>query len=449
MPPASDLLGQLAISGGFVDTAALALCLEQQKQSAAKGIPVPIGQILIARGHLDRQSLADLLALQRRMRAVSRGDAGVGADGKTAVSAEARAFGASGRSAPVLEPVDGPDERGDDLTALDVNVAKAGLEVIARSARRAVPEAPDGSAAPPRIGGYVLEMELSRGGMGTVYLARKEGEERWVALKILNAAGDQSDELVVRFRREARFLLSLDHPHIVAAYEVGSDGGRHFLSMEYVQGEDLATRVTRGGPLGVLDALAKMRQAADALLYAERSGIVHRDVKPSNVLIRQDGLVKLADLGLAILVNREDLRLTGTGTVVGTPAYMSPEQIQSSRDIDSRSDIYSLGCTFFFALCGGPPFEGETLEICQKKLREEPPWPASRRPGLPSDIEMLLLRCMQREREARFQSFGDLIAALDDLIASFGPPASVPGRGAPGRPGRVEDQFGFQGPASR
>jgi serine/threonine-protein kinase len=282
--------------------------------------------------------------------------------------------------------------------------------------------------------------------MGSVFVARKEGDPRWLALKILDPLGESTDELVVRFRREAQFLLSLDHPNIVRAFDVGAAEGRHYISMEYVQGETLESIVKRDGFVEPVRALGIMQQTAQALEYARKLNVVHRDIKPANVLIRQDGVVKLADLGLAILANREDLRLTAPGSLVGTPKFMSPEAVDALRNIDIRSDIYSLGCTFYYAICGEAPFGGQIVDICLQQKHTPPRPPSSLRPGLHSCIERLILFCMEKDRNARYQTPAELISVIgvvQDIFAGKRHESEMP---LPvGGASTADDFFGFSG----
>jgi serine/threonine protein kinase len=427
------LLGQLALNKGYVDVSSLQDCLLYQKQSVASGRSALLGEILLARGYLDCAGLESLLNTQQRMRA-ERGMAG------------SRGWDA---------------EPSDDITLVDPNIAAVRLRTMERAARGDVTSgtAPGAqeqySDAPKRLGEYVLDERLGKGGMGTVYLAHKDGEDRWVALKVLEHLGDASDEPVKRFLREATFLLTLHHPNIVRAFEVGTADGRHFLSMEYVQGEHLGSRIDRDRTLDERAGLVLMVQVAEALRYAEQRNIVHRDVKPLNVLIRQDGVVKLADLGLAVLAGREDLRLTAPGGMVGTPAYMSPEHIESRRDIDVRSDIYSLGSTFYHALCGRAPFTGQIVAVCQQHLHEPPPLPSEFRPGLLPETEAILLKCLEKDRNARYRSCAELIDAIDGVLSLFddvaaGPAAGTAATRPTGTPAKGSDgASGQNGRASR
>jgi serine/threonine protein kinase len=371
-----DLLGQIALGEGLLDAAALTDCLDFQTRRAETGERMLLGQILVARRHVDSAALDRLLTKQQEMRATS--------------SSRTVLLSVADEAAPP----------------------------------RAVPPAAGEKA---RLGPFSLQKRLGKGGMGTVYLARKDGEERLCALKVLDPApGGAPEEIVRRFRREAEFMLALDHPHIVKAYEVGTIDRRHYFSMEYVPGGDLMEFLARHGRIEPLAALRLMRQVADALHYGARIGVVHRDLKPENILLAGDGTCKLADMGLAILARREDLRLTAPGTTLGTPSYMSPEQAMAERDIDTRSDVYSLGCTFYHAVCGRPPYQGENaVVIAQKHMKEAPPRPAGLVPGLEDSVEKILLKCIEKDRSTRYQSSGELVEAIDlVLAASAGAPPS-------------------------
>ena len=453
MSEAITLLGQLALSAGLVDQPSLDWCLHLQRKFAAAGKPLLIGEILVARGHIDQRMLDRLLALQQE----ARGDGGL--------------------SSPT-EIMSLGGEDGDGVTVIDPNIAEATVRDMAAgsrepdaapvpndasrsdSSRRASAKTPVKPRTPApiqgagmRIGEYVIEKELSRGGMGTVFIARKQGESRWLALKLLDPIGGSSDELIVRFRREANFMLSLFHPNIVEAYEVGAVEGKHYLAMEYVQGETLESRIKREKALDPVETLKIMRQTTLALQYAEELGLIHRDIKPANVLIRQDGVVKLADLGLAILAGREDLRLTAPGSLVGTPSFMSPEAIDGARDLDIRTDIYAMGCTFYAAACGRPPFMGQVVQICQGQKYGTPPRPCELRPDLLPAFERLLLICLEKDRSARYQTTAQLLEGIDFVLDVYAgkrgagemppPVGSVGQGGAQGGEGGADDVFGF------
>jgi serine/threonine-protein kinase len=314
-----------------------------------------------------------------------------------------------------------------------------------------------GAVAPPE--GFSVVRILGRGAMGAVYLARRQQDGELVAVKILSADVASQEKVVERFYREARLMLQLDHPNIVRASDVGMTGGCYYLTMEYVAGETLAALIEREGRIDEATGLGMMRQIAEALAYSERKGVVHRDLKPANVIVREDGVCKLGDMGLAFLAAREDLRLTAAGTSVGTPLYMAPEQASAERDLDTRTDIYSFGCTFFHALCGRPPFtDTDGVKVMRAHLHEEAPRPSDVWPDIREDIEAVILKCMEKGRKDRYQTAKDLVQtiALMQAVAGAGEtspeePASrktaaEKGDGAPpSRRGSHETLFPFGG----
>ena len=269
--------------------------------------------------------------------------------------------------------------------------------------------------------GYILERVLGRGGMGSVYLARRLEDGKQVALKVLDPELASKEKVSERFRREARLMIELDHPNIIKAFSVGMRGNCYYLCMEYVPGETLGALIRRRERLDQFEALRMMRQLGDAIAYGAKVGLVHRDFKPENIIIREDGIVKLADMGLAILSTREDLRLTAAGTTLGTPLYMSPEQARGEREIDTRADVYSLGCTFYHALCGQPPFPGDDgLKVMRAHLHDEAVRPRKLRPDLREDVEAIVLKCMQKAPERRYQTGADLVQTIDLIMLAAG-----------------------------
>lgn len=270
---------------------------------------------------------------------------------------------------------------------------------------------PSGKAEPVAAPeGFTLKRILGRGAMGAVYLAQRREDGQLVAIKMLNAALVSRERVLDRFRREAGLMLQLDHPNIVKAYGVGMCAGSYYLTMEYVPGETLEARIRREGRIAERAALPMMRQIADALAYSSRKGVVHRDLKPGNVIIREDGVCKLGDMGLALLEAREDMRLTAAGTTLGTPLYIAPEQASAVRDIDARADIYSFGCMFYHALCGRPPFSGDdTAQVLRAHLDQAPVPPRELVPQLREDVEAVIVKCMLKDRERRYQKGSDLV----------------------------------------
>jgi len=225
------------------------------------------------------------------------------------------------------------------------------------------------------IPGYVLIRKLGEGGMAATYLARQESMERMVAIKIMrkNLAKDAS--FIQRFEREAQLAGSLNHVNIVGVHEVGEGGGFHYLAMEYVEGRSAGEMVKDSGGMDEELALHITMQVARALDAAHQEGIVHRDIKPDNILVTDSSVAKVCDFGLARSTT-DETRMTQTGIMMGTPHYVSPEQARGEKDVDIRSDIYSLGATLYHLVTGTTPFTGSTAAVVMSKhLSEELPWP--------------------------------------------------------------------------
>jgi serine/threonine protein kinase len=264
-------------------------------------------------------------------------------------------------------------------------------------------------------GRYRIESELGEGGMATVYLADDIKHERKVALKVLKP------ELAAvvgaeRFLAEIKTTANLQHPHILPLFDSGEADTFLFYVMPYVQGETLRERIDREKQLGVEEAIALTRKVADALDYAHENGVVHRDIKPGNILLSQRGEPLVADFGIALAVAQAGGgRITETGLSLGTPHYMSPEQATGDRDVDPRSDLYALGCVLYEMLAGEPPFSAPTGQaILAKILTMDPPSITMARKTVPPNVSVALAKSLEKLPADRFASVAEFAAALGD-----------------------------------
>jgi serine/threonine-protein kinase len=278
-----------------------------------------------------------------------------------------------------------------------------------------------------QLGPYRLARKLGEGGMGAVYLAEDTRDKRKVALKILPRKHGQDPDFVKRFKRETELGTKLRHAHIVGALEAGEDQGYHFYVMEYCEGEPLDRALQRENRFPVFRALEIVRQVAGALRYAHDHAVIHRDIKPGNIMLTPAGTARLLDLGLSkdLGANQTSFR-TADGAIVGTPHYISPEQASGERKIDGRTDIYSLGATLYQLLTGSAPFAGSTtVEVLYQHVHSELPNPRDLRPEIPEGVVHVLRRMMAKSPEDRYRDCGDLIADLDELIGGKTPKTVV------------------------
>lgn len=278
------------------------------------------------------------------------------------------------------------------------------------------------------LGNYLVLDKIGQGGMGQVFKAEHRRMKRVVALKVLPASRVKDPSDVQRFQRELRAVARLSHPNIVTAFDADEAKGVHYYVMEYVEGADLSSLVRKGGVLTPEQSVDYVTQAARGLQYAHEQGIVHRDIKPSNLLVDRHGTVKVLDMGLARF-DDGDAALTNTGAVMGTVDFMSPEQALDSKHADSRSDIYSLGCTLWFLLTGRPVYEGDTV---MKKLLAhrdtEAPSLCSVRNDVPPLLDGIFKKMVAKDSVNRYKSMADVIAALAGCrLASNAPTESIGG----------------------
>src|SRR5438477_10809554 len=253
---------------------------------------------------------------------------------------------------------------------------------------------------------YEIQRELAQGGMAEVYLAHDQLLNRPVAMKALFPEYAREPSFVERFRREAQAAANLNHPNIVAIYDWGQEDGTYFIVMEYVEGRVLRDLIRSEAPLDPNQAAEITAEIASALAFAHRNGVVHRDVKPGNVLLTQSGTVKVTDFGIARAGTSDGL--TQTGSVMGTATYFSPEQAQGL-PVDGRSDVYALGVVLYEMVTGVAPFTAESpASVAYKHVREEPESPAARAPDLPPDLEHIILTAMAKDADSRYQTADEL-----------------------------------------
>ena len=282
------------------------------------------------------------------------------------------------------------------------------------------------------LGGLQLLARIGGGGMGTVWLARQISLDRNVAVKILRPHLGDDPAFVIQFTREALAAAQLVHHNIAQIYDIGLEDRLHYFSMEYVEGESLTALLKREGRLDPEVAAGYLLQAARGLEFAHERGMIHRDIKPENLLLNLDGIVKVADLGLVKHLGERErpvsapsatvADLFGAGDVViGTPAYMAPEQVLNATAVDARADIYSLGCTLYELLTGKPPFEGASAEqVLSLHISQKPVPPSERNHRVPAELSDLTLKMMERRPDDRFQDMGEVVVALEHFLGIDG-----------------------------
>ncbi len=334
---------------------------------------------------------------------------------------------ASMGEAPGGAPTPGAPSAGAPSSGAPADVAAPDAELTARIARAV-------SAS------YELGPEMGRGGMGIVYRARDRRLKRNVAVKVLPPELAYRAEIRSRFLREAETAAQLTHPHIVPIYSVDEADGLVYFVMACVDGENLGRRLHERGPMPIADVRRVLAEVADALAYAHARGVVHRDIKPDNILLDQDGdRALVTDFGIArAVIEGNDARLTATGMAIGTPAYMSPEQSAGDREIDGRSDLYSLGVVAYQMIAGELPFRAtSTPAMLVKHLSERPTPVDQRRPDCPPDLAAAVMRLLEKEPAQRFASADELEAVLlgqraagPPSYAAVPPPRATPAAGA-------------------
>ena len=285
--------------------------------------------------------------------------------------------------------------------------AKDHPPVVTETLRTPVKELTRGTVFARR---YEVIEELGKGGMGKVYRVFDKKIEEEVALKLIKPEIAAEREVIDRFRSELKMSRKISHRNVSRMYDLGDEEGTHYITMEYVPGEDLKSFIHRSKQLNMGTAIAIARQVCEGLEEAHRMGVVHRDLKPSNIMIDKEGNAKIMDFGIARSLSSKGI--TGAAVMIGTPEYMSPEQVEG-KDIDQRSDLYSLGVVLYEMATGRRPFEGDTpLSVAHKQKYEAPEDPKTHNAQIPDDLSRVILRCLEKDKEKRFQSAEELHAEL-------------------------------------
>lgn len=310
---------------------------------------------------------------------------------------------------------------------------------VSRSSRASKTSVTDGKAAfdadvPGVLGGCEIVKELGRGGMGRVFLARQKSLDRLVALKVMNPDRVRNPTFVARFMREAYAAAQLAHHHVVQIHDIGNEKNHHFFTMEFVKGESLMDLVQREGKLDPEVAVGYILQAARGLKFGHDMGMIHRDIKPDNLLLNDQGIIKVADLGLVKLPHTEEeasaddddekpeirkglSQVTRYGQAMGTPTYMAPEQARDALTVDARADIYSLGCTLYVMLTGKPPYEGKSaIEVMSKHATAPLVPPDAIVKRVPKALSSILTKMLAKKPENRYANMDQVIAALEKYL---------------------------------
>ncbi len=297
----------------------------------------------------------------------------------------------------------------------------------------------------PQLGRYEILSELGRGAMGVVYKAHDPVLDRLVAIKTVNMAleGSEAAQYAARFQQEARAAGGLNHPNIVTVHDIGKSGDVAYMAMEYIEGVELRSLLNAGQPLPLAQAVSIAAQIAEGLAYAHERGVVHRDIKPPNLMVLPTGLVKITDFGIARM--RSSVVQTQTGMMMGSPKYMSPEQVTGQR-ADHRSDIFSLGIILYEMLAGAAPFAGESITgIMYQIVNFAPPAPSTVKLDVPEVLDAIVAKMLVKSGDGRYQSTAELahdLRAAEHALAGAAPAAGVAAPGfAPGaRPAPVGDE---------
>jgi serine/threonine protein kinase len=350
--------------------------------------------------------------------------------GRTSAPPPAMGLGAGAADLPVPQPHAVDRDDADAVSRGEARTSVAGPATVVQTTEDLQPETV--------LGGYQVQRKLGQGGMGAVYRARQLSLDRDVALKVLAPALSGDPAYVARFTREAYAAAQLTHHNVVQIIDIGHDKGVDFFSMEFVRGENLGQVLKHNGKLDAETAVSYVLQAARGLKFAHDQGLIHRDIKPENLMLNDQGILKVADLGLVKKLGAAETQMTARGqgaaetaldktqmnVSMGTPAYMPPEQATDAANVDQRADIYSLGCTLYHLVAGRPPFTGRTaIDVITKHQRDPVVPPDAIAPDVPKSLSSTLLKMLAKKPAERFQTMREVITSLEDFlgVATAGP----------------------------
>ncbi|MBI2919850.1 MAG: serine/threonine protein kinase [Planctomycetes bacterium] len=420
--------GSLAVSRGYCTLKQLNECLAVQHSLRQQGKPaLKIATILIRKGHMSVEQAREVIDLQRSDGAVRDPEEGleeIALAEKQDLSFGAVAMDLGLATADQVNEClsDQKDRRADRQPHRRIAAVMVEKRFLTPDQAKMVLKVQQKKRGYELIPGYRILGLVGRGAMGTVYKALQVRMEREVAIKILSPKYAQKPEFVERFFREARAAARVNHTNIIQGIDVGQHNGLYYFVMELVEGETVGCALGRGEVFETALAVSIVRQTAAALEAAWMAGLLHRDVKPDNILVTPQNVAKLCDLGLAKAI-AGDPDETDPDFAIGTPDYISPEQAMGAEEIDIRSDLYSLGATFYHMVTGQLPFNGiDPMSVMHKHAAEPLVAPRLRRPSLSLAANLVILRLMEKNPAARYQNPGQLIRDLEAILAGQPPP---------------------------